>query len=95
MEYFSGRWKGLSQSYDEITYLTNLHSCIVHVDNFKFFICPTNEQNSYKIVKLLKSFKIVIFAPSCFGLHKSSSGGALNLCFAKVKMLILVRHIVI
>ena len=29
--------------------------------------------NYYKIVKLLKSFKIIIVAPTCFGLHKPSS----------------------
>jgi len=40
----------------------------------KFFICPTNAHNSYKIVKLLKSFEIIIVAPTCFGLHKPSSG---------------------
>jgi len=54
MEYFSGMWKELIQSYDKITYLTNLRSCTVHVDNIKFFICPTNAHNSYKIVKQLK-----------------------------------------
>ena len=30
--------------------------------------------NYYKIVKQLKSFKIIIFAPTYFGLHKPSSG---------------------
>jgi len=35
---------------------------------------PTNAHNYYKIVKLLKSFKIVIVAATCFGLHKPSSG---------------------
>jgi len=30
--------------------------------------------NYYKIVKRLKSFKIIIVAPTCFGLHKPSSG---------------------
>ena len=29
--------------------------------------------NYYRIVKLLKSFKIIIVAPTCFGLHKPSS----------------------
>jgi len=48
----------------------------VHVANVKFFICPTNAHNSYKIIKLLKSFKIVIVAPTCFGLHKPSSGSS-------------------
>jgi len=45
----------------------------VHVDNIKFFICTTIAHNSYKIVKLLKSFKIISVAPTCFGLHKPSS----------------------
>ena len=30
--------------------------------------------NYYKIVNHLKSFKIIIVAPTCFGLHKPSSG---------------------
>jgi len=30
--------------------------------------------NYYKNVKRLKSFKIIIVAPTCFGLHKPSSG---------------------
>jgi len=30
----------------------------------------------YKIVKQLKSFKIMIVAPTCFGLHKPSSGSS-------------------
>jgi len=29
--------------------------------------------NYYKIFKQLKSFKIIIVAPICFGLHKPSS----------------------
>ena len=41
-----------------------------------FFICPTNAHNSYKIVKLLKSFKIIIAASTCFGLHNPSSGSS-------------------
>ena len=28
--------------------------------------------NYYKILKQLKSFKIIIVAPTCFGLHKPS-----------------------
>jgi len=31
----------------------DLRSCTVHVDNIKFFICPTNAYNSYKTVTLL------------------------------------------
>ena len=36
----------------------------------------TNAHNSYKIVNLLKPFKIIIVAPTCFGLHKPSSGSS-------------------
>ena len=32
--------------------------------------------NYYKIVKLLKSFKIITIASTCFGLHKPSSGSS-------------------
>ena len=32
--------------------------------------------NYCKIVEQLKSFKIIIVAPTCFGLHKSSSGSS-------------------
>jgi len=53
--------------------LTDVHANIPFI---KSFICPTNAHNSYKIVKLLKSFKIIIVAPACFGLHKPSSGSS-------------------
>jgi len=42
----------------------------------KFFICPTNAHNSYRIVKLLKSLQIITVAPTCFGLHKPLSGSS-------------------
>jgi len=48
----------------------------VHVDNIKFLICPTDAHNSYKIVKLLKSFKIITVAPTCLDLHKPSLGSS-------------------
>ena len=48
----------------------------MHVDSIKFYTCPTNAYNSYKIIKLLKSFKIIIVAPTCFSLHKPSSGSS-------------------
>ena len=50
----------------------NLRSFTVHVASIKSFICPTMHTNYYKIVKQLKSFKIIIVAPTCFGLHKPS-----------------------
>ena len=40
--------------------------------------------NYYKIVKQLKSFKIVIVAPAYFGLHTPSSG-SYSLCLALAK----------
>ena len=48
----------------------------MHVDKIKFFISPTNAHNYYKIVKLFKSFKITTVAPTCFGLHKATSGSS-------------------
>ena len=55
----------------------NLRGCTVHVDNIKFFICPTNAHINYsKIVELLKTFKTTIIAPTRFGLHKTSSGSS-------------------
>jgi len=48
----------------------------MHVDNNKSFICPTNAHNYYKIIKQLKSIKIIRVAPTCFGLHKPSSGSS-------------------
>jgi len=32
--------------------------------------------NYYKIVKQLNSFKTIIVAPTCFGLHKPSAGNS-------------------
>ena len=56
--------------------MNDLRSCSVHVENIKFFICPTNAHNYYKIVKQLKSIKIITVAPTCFGLRKPSSGSS-------------------
>ena len=33
--------------------------------------------NYYKIFKVLKSLKIIIVAPTCFGLHRPSTGSSL------------------
>jgi len=60
--------------------------CIIYKRNINYLkisICPTNAHNSYKIVKQLNSFKIIIVAPTCFGLHKPSSG-SYSLRFARV-----------
>jgi len=40
--------------------------------------------NCYKIVKQLKSFKIITVAPACFGLHTPSSGSYI-LCLSLAK----------
>jgi hypothetical protein len=67
-----------------------LLGCTVHVDNIVSFIGPTNEHANYsKNVELLKTFKTTIVAPTCFGLHKPSSG-SYSLCFAQVTILISV-----
>jgi len=34
------------------------------------------QTNYYEIIKQLKSFKIIIVVPTCFGLHKPSSGSS-------------------
>jgi hypothetical protein len=47
--------------------------------------------NYYKTVKQLKSFKIIIVAPTCFSLHEPSSG-AFSLCFTKVTVLTAVTY---
>ena len=47
--------------------------------------------NYYKIVKQLKSFKIIIVAPSFFGLHKPSSGRSQPV-LPKVTMLALITY---
>ena len=47
--------------------------------DFKLIVIPSfriMHTNYYKIVKQLKSFKIIIVAPTCFGLHKPSSGSS-------------------
>ena len=58
--------------------LTNLRSCTVHVELME--LSPVYVQliqtNYYKIVKLLKSFKLTTVAPTCFGLHKPSAGSS-------------------
>jgi len=55
--------------------ICNLRGCTVHFDTNKSLTCPTNAQTNYlKIVKLLKTFKIITLAATCFGLHKPSSG---------------------
>jgi hypothetical protein len=47
--------------------------------------------NYYKIVKQLKSFKIILIAPACL-VYINHRQEALSLCFAKVAMLTLVAY---
>ena len=53
-----------------------LRSCTLHVDNISSFFFQLMHTNCYKTMKLLKSFKIIIVAPACFGLHQPSSGSS-------------------
>ena len=62
----------------------------MHADKIEFFICPSNAHNSYKIVKLLKSFKIITVAPTCFGLHKPASGSSQRVLRQRYKFFISV-----
>jgi len=69
--------KYITHSYTNINYKVFLHGCTMHVDNIKSFICPTNANTNYsKTAELLKTSKSKIIAPTCFGLHKPSSGSS-------------------
>ena len=54
------------------------------IDNNNFFICPTNAHKLHSII--IKTFRITKVAPTCFGLHKPSSG-SYSLCSTKVTFL--------
>ena len=54
----------------------NLRSWTVHVDSMKSLFVQIMHTNYYKIFKQLKSFNIIIIAPTCFGLHKPSPGSS-------------------
>ena len=49
------------------------------------------QENYYKIIKQLKSFKIITVAPTCFGFINHHQG-ALSLCFDKVTILASVTY---
>jgi len=53
----------------------SLQKATQQTDSSKSFICPIHT-NYYKIVKQFKSFKIITVAPTCFSLHKPSSGNS-------------------
>ena len=54
--------------------------CVTKATNTHSELSPLFVQlmhiNYYKIVTELKSFKFIIVAPACFGLHKPSSGSS-------------------
>ena len=54
-------------------YITVINTIVTEQPLSSLYV-PTDAYNSYKIFKLLKSFKVIIFAPTCFGLHKQLSG---------------------
>jgi len=57
--------------------------CINSIKNT--FIVPTDARY-YKIIELLKQFKITILAPTCFGSRRNHNQGAV-LCLAKTTKL--------
>jgi len=63
-------WVHLAQNREHLCVLVNMAIKLI-----PFFI-QLMHKNYYKIVKKLKSFKIIIVAPTCFGLHKPSSGSS-------------------
>jgi len=55
------------------------------------FIVPT-DANYYKIIEMLKQFKIIILAPICFGSRRNHHQGEV-LCLAKTtSMVFCARH---
>ena len=52
-----------------------------YTKNKTLFIIPT-DAHYYKIIEMLKQFKIIIFAPTCFGSRRNHHQGAV-LCLAK------------
>ena len=65
--------------------LNYLHVCTVHQQNQStFFLIPADEDN-YKITGMLKTIKIPIIAPTCFGSHRNHHQGAIS-CLAKTTL---------
>ena len=51
--------------------------CTTLINTIKSLIYPTNAHTNYsKIIEILKTFKTTIITPTCFGLHKPSSGSS-------------------
>ena len=67
----------------------NLYVCTVHQQyQNTFFIMPTDAHN-YKIIGMLKTVKIPIIAPTCFGSRRNHHQGAIS-CSAKTTIMILL-----
>ena len=64
----------------------NLHVCTVHQYYQKTFLIVPTDAHYYKIIELLKQFKIIIFALTCFGSRRNHHQGAV-LCLAKTTKL--------
>jgi len=68
-----GRYRRLGEQKNVVFFI--VAPCILIVLSPLFV--QLKHKNYYKIVKQLKSFKIIIIAPTCFGLHKPSSWSSL------------------
>jgi len=78
---FNSAFKGLKLKHAK--YVTNFHSCIVHLDTIEYFIYPTDTP-----IDCSKNIKIYIKiymrgAATCFGFPQPSSG-SYCMCFATV-----------
>jgi aspartate/glutamate racemase len=71
---------------------TKLSSCLHRASTVSkhFFIIPTDTHN-YKITGMLKTIKIPIIAPTCFGSRRNHHQGAIS-CLANTTILISDEH---
>ena len=66
----------------------SLHVDTVHVDNTEYFICPTTAHTNYfKIVKLLRTFKITILAYAA-----TAPKTSLTTCVTEISTVTLAKH---
>jgi hypothetical protein len=54
--------------------------------NETLFVVPTDAQY-YKIIEMLKQFKVITLAPTCFGSRRNHHQGAV-LCLAKTTVMV-------
>ena len=59
-----------------LTLGNNLHVCAVHQYYQKHFFNVPTDARYYKITEMLKQFKIITLAPTCFGSRKNHHHGA-------------------